>query len=113
MKKCVKAEHFKCLRSALKSKLNAGNVFQAINIWAVPTLRYGAGIIQWTKEELQQMDRKTRKPIAIYGRLHLRSCVDTPYIPRRDTGRGLVSVEDCVEEENTIEQNMQHRVRRP
>ena len=36
MKKSVKIEYFKPVRSALKSKLNAWNVFQAIIIWAVP-----------------------------------------------------------------------------
>ena len=40
MKRSVKTEYFKRVRSALKSKLNAGNVFEAINIWAVPTVRY-------------------------------------------------------------------------
>ena len=45
------------------------------------------------------MDRKTRKLIIIYGGLHPRSCIDRLCIPRCDGGRGLVSVEDCVEEE--------------
>ena len=67
MKRSVKTEYFKRVRSALKSKLYAANMFQAINIWAVATAQYGAGIILQTKEELQQMDRKTRKLIAIYG----------------------------------------------
>ena len=94
MKRSVKTEYFKRVRSALKSKLNAGNIFQAINIWAVATARYGAGILQQTKEELQQMDRKTRKLIPIYEGLHPRSSVDRLYIPRSDGGRGLASVED-------------------
>ena len=73
MKRSVKTEYFKRVRLALKSRLNAANVFQAINIWAVPTVRYGAGIIQFAKEELQQLDRKTRKLITLYGGLHPRS----------------------------------------
>ena len=32
MERSVKTEYFKRVRSALKSKLNAGNVFQAINV---------------------------------------------------------------------------------
>ena len=32
MKKSVKTKYFKRIRSALKSKLNAGNVFQPVNI---------------------------------------------------------------------------------
>ena len=56
MKRSVRTEYLKRDRSALKSKLNAGNVFQA-NIWAAPAVRYGAGMIQQTKEELQQMEK--------------------------------------------------------
>ena len=37
MKISVKTEYFKLVRPDLKSKLNAGNVFLAINIWAIPT----------------------------------------------------------------------------
>ena len=34
----------------LKSKLNGGNVINAINIWDVATARYGAGIREsWIK----------------------------------------------------------------
>ena len=36
----VKTEYFKRVRPGLKSKLNAGNVFQGINIWAIPTVQY-------------------------------------------------------------------------
>ena len=42
MKRSVKTEYFKRVISALKSKLNVGNVFQAINVWAVPAVQYGA-----------------------------------------------------------------------
>ena len=84
MKRSVQNEYFKRVRSAQKS--NAGFVFQAINIWAVPTVRCGAEVTKWTKEELKQMDRKTRKLITIFGGLHPRSRVDRFYIPKRDEG---------------------------
>ena len=62
-------QYFKTLRATLKSKLNEKLVFQAINIWVVPNLPFGAGIINWTKEELKEMDRKTRNIVAMYGKL--------------------------------------------
>ena len=71
-----KTEYIRRVRSALMSKLNAGNIFQAINISVVPTVRYGTAKIQWTKEELQRMERKSRKLITTYGKLHPRGCVD-------------------------------------
>ena len=33
----------------------------------------------------------------IYGALHSKSDVDRLYIPRKEGGRGLISIEDCVE----------------
>ena len=57
MKKKVQEEYYKRVRAVLKSKLNGGNVINAINIWAVATVRYGAGIINWNKGELDKIDR--------------------------------------------------------
>ena len=34
---------------------------------------------------------------SIYGALHPKSDVDRLYIPRKEGGRGLISIEDCVE----------------
>ena len=64
------------------------------------------------KKELQQMDRKTRIFITIYGGLRPRSCIGKLYIPLSGGGRGLVSVEDYVRRINAIYRSMQHRVRR-
>ena len=38
---------------------------RATNSRAASIIRYGAGIINWTKEELRKMDRKTRKLLTI------------------------------------------------
>ena len=35
-----------------------------VNIWAVASLRYG-GVIRWTKNELQNMDRMTRNAMTM------------------------------------------------
>ena len=43
------------------------------------------------------IDTKTRKLFTVYGKLHPKSDVDRLYIPRKDGGRGLVAIEDCVE----------------
>ena len=46
---------------------------------------------------MQAIDRKTRKLFTIFGELHPKSDVDRLYIPRKDGGRGLIAIEDCVE----------------
>ena len=61
MKKRFEKEYKRRLKLVLKSKLNGKNKINAINTWAVSVLRYGAGIIRWTKEELKSLDRRTRK----------------------------------------------------
>ena len=35
--------------------------------------------------------------LTIYGALHTKSDVGTVYIPRKEGGTGLISIEDCVE----------------
>ena len=60
-------------------------------------LRYSATFISWKKCELQAIDRKPGKLFTIYGGLHPKSDVDRLYILRKDEGRGLIAIEDCVE----------------
>ena len=97
MKLKVSKEYFRWLKKALRSKLNGGNLVQGVNTWAVSLLRYSAAFISWRKCELQTIGRKTRKLFTIYGGLHPKSDVDRLYIPRKDGGRGLITIEDCVE----------------
>ena len=52
MKEKLKKEYIRRVRSILKSKLNGGNIIQAINARAVSIIRYGAGIISWRVDEL-------------------------------------------------------------
>ena len=97
MKLKVSKEYFRRLKSFLKSKLNCGNLVQGVNIWAVSPLRYSAVFVSWRKCELQAIDRKTKKLFIRYGGLHPKPDVDRLYIHRKDGGRGLMAIEDCVE----------------
>ena len=54
-----RAEYMRRLKLIMKSKLHGRNKIKATNTWAVSLLRYGAGMIEWIKEDLQK-DRKTR-----------------------------------------------------
>ena len=96
MKSILKAEYFRRTRKILKSSLNAGNIIQAINSRAVSVIRYGAGIIEWTKLELQKMDRKTRRLLTIYRSMYPQADVDRLYWKRAEGGKGLQSVEETV-----------------
>ena len=81
----------------MKSKLNGGNLVRGVNAWAVSLLKYSAAFVSWRNIELQAIDRKTRKFFTIYRALHPESDLDILYIPRKEGGRGLISIADCVE----------------
>jgi len=99
VKKKATTEYTKRVRKVLKSKLNGGNCIRAINSWAVPVIRYTAGVVDWTQAELEDLDRKTRKLMTANHALHPQSDVDRLYLPRKAGGRGLLQVRQTVEEE--------------
>ena len=87
----------------MKSPLNGKNKIKAANTWAVSLMRYGVGTIKWNKEELQEIDRKSRKIMTMNKELQPRSDVARIYAPREKGGRGLISCESCVRrEENNL-----------
>ena len=75
----------------------------ALNTWAVSILRYGAGILKWNKNELQEIDRKTRKLMTMNKELHSRSDVVRSYVLWKNGGRGIIGCENSVKkEENSL-----------
>ena len=62
-------------------------------------MRYGAGIRKWNKNELQEMDRKTRKFMAMNKELHPTSDVARLYVSRKNGGKRLIGCENSVKSE--------------
>ena len=60
-------EYERRLRLVLKSKLNSRTKIMAMNTWAVSLLRYGPGILKWSKAEVVATDCKTRKLTTMYN----------------------------------------------
>ena len=46
------------------------------------------------------MDRRTRKILAMNGCMHTRSNIARLYLPRKEGGRGLIRIEECVRKES-------------
>jgi hypothetical protein len=92
-KEKLKKEYLRRLRLVLGKELNAKNKIQAIGTLAVPILRYSFGIVNWNQEELQKLDRKTRKLLTIHGQHHPKADVDRLYVPRNQGGRGVMQLE--------------------
>ena len=45
-------------------------VLQLVNTWALPLIRYLRPFFKWTREEVKQMDQRTRKLKTIHKALH-------------------------------------------
>ena len=84
-------------RKLLEKKLNSRNLIKGIYTWAVPLVRYSGPFLKWTRDELRQMDQRTRKLMTMHKALHPRDDVDRLYVSRKEGGRGLASIEDSVD----------------
>ena len=61
IKRKVSNEYKRRVRKILETKLNGGNVTKDVSTWEIPVLRYSVAFLNWTKSELQKVDRRTRK----------------------------------------------------
>ena len=84
----------------MKSRLNGRNKIIALNTLAVSLMRYGAGIVKWT-----------RKDLTLNKELHLRSDGDRLYVSRMEERRGLIECKMCVKlEENSLGWYVKHHI---
>ena len=90
-------EYLRRTRKLLETKLSSRNIIKEINTWAVPLDRYSGPFLKWTREELKQMDQRTRKLVTVHRALHPRHDFDRLYVSRKEGGRGLASIEDSVD----------------
>lgn len=97
MKAKVKKEYYRRTRLILSSKLNSKNKINAINTLAIPVPSYSFGILNWKRDEIQEMDRRTRKLLTMHGMHHPRADADRIYIKRKNGGRGLIELQDAYE----------------
>ena len=75
-------EYVRRVKKVIRSKLNGGNMVRVINSWAVSLLRYSGGVVRWTKVELMNLDRKTRKLLIIQDAIHARADGSRLYLMR-------------------------------
>lgn len=93
MKEELRKEYLTRVRKILKSDLGSRNKLTAIGTMAIPVLEYSFGIVDWTIDNIQELDRKTRKLLNMHGMIHPRADIDRLYIPRKNGGRGLRQLE--------------------
>ena len=93
MKEKIQKRPYRRIRMVLKSELNAINKIEAINAIAIPVVTYSLNIINWTAEDIKNLDRKTRKLLTKERMHHPKSDADRMYLPRSSGGRGLIQIE--------------------
>ena len=96
MKDKIQKEYYRRTRKLLETKLLGWNLIKGIDTWAVPLARYSGPFLKWTRDELKQMDQRTRKLMTMHKVLHPSNEVDRLYVPRKEGGKGLASIKDSV-----------------
>ena len=97
MKNKILKEYLRRNRKLIETKLSSRNIIKGINTWAVSLVRYSGLFLKWTKDELIQMDQRTRKLMTMHKALHPRDDADRLYVPRKEGGRELACIEDSVD----------------
>ena len=86
MKEKIQKEYLRRTRKLLETKLSCRNLIKRINTWAGALVRYSGPFLKWTRDELRQMDQRTRKQMTMHKALHPRDDVDRLYISRKEGG---------------------------
>ena len=97
MKDKIRKEYLRRTRKLFETKLSSRNLIKGINTWAVLLVRYSGPFLEWTRDELNQMDQRTRKQMTMHKALHPRDDVDRLNVSRKEGGRGLAIIEDSVD----------------
>ena len=95
MKKTAKSEYIRRVIVILKAKITVNNTLNALYSFTMPILRYGIGVLRWTKTELLQLDRKIRKILTGAGFYHPKSNTHCLHSARPIGDRGICSAFGC------------------
>ena len=66
MKDKIRKEHPRRTTKLLEIKLSSRNLIKGINTWAVSLIRYSRPVLKWTRDELKEMDQRTRKLMTMH-----------------------------------------------
>ena len=89
----------KRLRKIWSSDLNSKNKTLSTNVWAVSVFRYYFGILKWRREDVAELDVRTRAVLRSCKSHQYNASKYRPYIPRSEGGRGLTNLEHAWERE--------------
>ena len=91
MKEKIKKEYLRRTRKQLETNLFSRNLIKGINTLSTVRVRYWGLFLKRTRNELKQMDRRTRKLMTMHKTLHPRDDFDRLCLSRKEGGRGLIT----------------------
>ena len=100
-KETVSKEYISWVKKIWSSELSAFNKTIAHNAFATPVITPTIGILDWTIQEIKDIDIRTRKILSVTGNFHANSDVDRLFIGPNIGGRGLRSCQ-CLFESQII-----------
>ena len=80
----IQKEYWRGTRKLLETKLASRNLIKGINTWAVHLVRYSGSFLKWTRDEVKQMDQRSRKLMTMHNALHPRDNTDRQYVSREE-----------------------------
>lgn len=85
------------IKKLCETRLNAKNLFHAINEFAISTLNYYVGVVEYLHEEFEELDKVVRRILAEYKVTRRASNTDRLYLTRVELGRGLQNIAERAE----------------
>ena len=83
-KQTVTKEYYHRIKKIWNSELSLFNKIIAHNTFAVLVFITSVGVVDWTINEIREIDCKTRKQLAMTGNFRPNGDVDRLYIPRSE-----------------------------
>ena len=96
-KDSIRSEYFKRVPKIWCSEISGYNQYIVHNAFPLPVLTPKFGILNWTKDEVKNMDIKTRQVLNMTGNFHCNSDVDRLYPSQREGSRGLKVIKEAYE----------------
>ena len=92
MKTKIMKVYKRIIKLVIKSERNARHKIAAINTLAVPIILYSYKFTDWKLDEIQDLDRMTRKQLCINQMLAMKADVDRIYLPCQEGRRSHMNL---------------------
>ena len=93
-KEIVKTKLLDRVELLCKQHLSARNFFRAINEYAISTINYFVGILNYSLSELSELDADVRRILLKNNITKNAANMERLYLPRTKMGRGLTKISD-------------------